>query len=155
MVELKYIDQGGFCVRIVLCTDERLGISFCGRRQSRDKILTRDILSAARGGRLLIKEYSRLLFAEASIDLEENGILVSEDPFSEAKDEDAVLIELSVSEDQLLLANEIVLYNWNRHYPATERVSEAFLEKNFELSDEYHFCGNSHENLTRYTLKHK
>ncbi len=141
-------------MKIIICIDERLGFSFNGRRQSRDRALTRDIVNSANGRRIIIEKHSALLFEEAGIALSENNIIIK-DSYSEVADGDIVFLENFADESFLLLADELVLYSWNRHYPATKKLDRAFLEANFELCESFEFSGNSHEKLTRYTTKRK
>ncbi len=140
---------------LITCIDTRLGLSFLGKRQSRDKLLSADIVNYAKGRRILIGEYSRPLFSEAGTELSENNIKVSENPMSEACDSDIVFLEGGVTEKTLLCASELVLFCWNRHYPSDKRLARSFIDENFTLTNTHEFVGNSHDNLTRYTLKRK
>ena len=47
---------------VFVCLDDNNGMLFCGRRQSRDRVITQDILTQCEGSRLWMDEYSRKLF---------------------------------------------------------------------------------------------
>ena len=140
---------------IITCIDMRLGLSFGGKRQSRDRALTKDAVHLACGRKILISEYSKMLFEEAEIPFAEANIFVSKDPLGDASGDDFVFLEIDVTNDQLVLCDELILYAWNRHYPSSKHLDEQFLRANFELSSEFEFEGNSHEKLTRYATKRK
>ncbi len=140
---------------LILCIDTRLGVSFLGKRQSRDRVLSADIVNSAGGRRILISEYSKLLFDEAKIELSENNIFVTKNPIGDSDEGDLVFLEQKPKREDLLFASELVLYCWGRHYPSDRRLDRGLIDENFELSEEREFVGNSHEKLTRYTLKRK
>ncbi len=140
---------------IIICIDERLGISFGGKRQSKDRVLTRDIVSVARGHRLLIGEYSVSIFKEADISFDENNIFVSDRPEKDAKSEDFLFLERGFYEDIILSASSLIIYSWGRHYPSDVQLKRDCIDDHFELFEEYNFEGKSHKNLTRYTLNRK
>ena len=51
---------------VVLCADDRGGLSFHGRRQSRDRLVYEDLLSQAAGRLLWMEPCSRPLFPQTS-----------------------------------------------------------------------------------------
>lgn len=138
---------------LVITVDEAMGLAFGGKRQSRDRELTRDIWRMADGRRIVAAEYSRLLFEEAQIDV--SGMLFAPDPALAAEATDVVLLELGAAEAELLAADELVIYCWNRRYPATVKLDPELIERHFVKADEREFVGNSHEKLTRVTYKRK
>lgn len=139
---------------VIVCTDERLGLSFRGKRQSRDRALTQDAVKSAGAKRILAAHYSKILFDEAGIDTDGGGVLFFDDPLACAEDGDAVFLEGDF-DSRAMRADEIIIYSWNRHYPADRHLNTAALGECFDLCDTFEFVGNSHEKLTRYTLKHK
>ncbi len=140
---------------VIVCIDEQLGLSFRGKRQSRDRVLTRDAVKLAGERRILAANYSRILFDEAEIDTEKEGIVFTDDPLGTAKDSDVAFVECDLDIREAARADELIVYSWNRHYPSDKKLDTAKLGKLFTLSDTFEFVGNSHDNLTRYTLKRK
>ncbi len=140
---------------LIACIDIRLGLSFLGKRQSRDRVVYADIVRLLGKKRLFIGEYSRALFEDAKISLAENSIYVTKNPLANLNCEDAVFLEACVDNEAVLSADRLILYCWNRHYPSDRRLEKSLIEDNFVLENCFDFAGNSHEKLTRYTLKRK
>lgn len=138
---------------IIVCIDECFGIAFGKKRQSRDRFLTRDAVEFAKNRRIVASPYSRLLFEEAEVDTD--GIYFCDEPMKEAKDGDVIFLELAAPDAEIKKANEIVVYNWNRRYPATVKLNADVLKACFELKETFEFIGNSHEKLTRSLYKRK
>ena len=61
---------------LILCVDDRGGLSFNGRRQSQDRRVREDLLTMAAGGALWMDDYSRRQFTEP----EAAAIRVDRDP---------------------------------------------------------------------------
>ncbi|MBQ9749793.1 MAG: ribonuclease Z [Clostridia bacterium] len=126
-------------MKLILFLDERDGMLFCGRRQSKDRIAREYIANLARGARLYMNEFSAKQFEEGG------ELTVVADPQSEAGNEDFVLIEnlpVSVAE-----VDTVYLFLWNRHYPASVYFDRALLS-GFTLAHTEEFAGSSHEKIT-------
>ncbi len=141
-------------MRLVACIDDGYGIAFGQRRQSRDRALTRDLVALVGEGRILAREYSRALFDEAGFGNDERVVLC-EDPSASAKPHDTVLLEVKITDGDILAAEELVLYFWNRKYPSTAKLSRELISSHFVEVERTEFVGNSHEKLTRCTYKRK
>ena len=131
-------------MKLILFLDERDGMLFCGRRQSKDRIAREYIANLARGARLYMNEFSAKQFEEGG------ELTVVADPQSEAGNEDFVLIEnLPVS---VAGVDTVYLFLWNRHYPADVRFDGDLT--GFTLQSTTQFPGKSHETITKevYTL---
>lgn len=129
---------------VAFCLDERGGLAFLGRRQSRDAALCRDV--TALGARLWVTAYSAPLF-------QERAPLVTNGSFAEAKEGDVCFCEREVPESLLRRARRAVVYEWNRHYPADRFFDCSLSDFGFVLSETEEFCGTSHEKLTRKVYK--
>ena len=114
---------------VFVCVDDGLGMAFNGRRQSRDKAVTEDLLSSC-GGKLSMEEKSRTLFGET---------------VPEAS-EDAFFMEFTCDAALLNKAERLVLYRWNRAYPSDVRF---VMPAGFALESSREFPGSSHEKITR------
>ena len=122
---------------LYICLDDRNGLKFNRRRQSRDAAVLEDIRGDLTGP-LLIEPYSEKLILEAEIPC----VLPPETAghyFAEDVPSDAVLEE----------TRKIVIYRWNRHYPADVRWEPDFAAMGFTLRETTEFPGKSHEKITR------
>lgn len=122
---------------LYICLDDRNGLRFNKRRQSRDAALLEDIRSRITGN-LLIDGFSEKLIAESGIPY----VLMpgtAEDLFWED----------IPTEEMLQSCEKVVIYRWNRHYPADVRWEPDLPERGFVLSETTDFPGKSHEKITR------
>lgn len=122
---------------LYICLDDRNGLKFNKRRQSRDGAVLEDIRDRL-SGKLLIAPYSETLIREAEIPY----VLppeTAEDFFSED----------IPSEEALAQTEKIVIYRWNRHYPSDVRWEPDLDSLGFRLAETGEFPGTSHEKITR------
>ena len=122
---------------LYICLDDRNGLKFNNRRQSRDSAVLEDIRRQLTGS-LLIDSFSEKLIREAGIPY----VLppeTAEDFFAENIPSDEVLEK----------TNKIVIYRWNRHYPADIRWEPDLTAMGFVLQETIEFPGTSHEKITR------
>ena len=122
---------------LYICLDDKNGLRFNRRRQSRDAVLLEDIRSQLTGS-LLVDPFSEKLIREAGIPY----VLppeTAEDFFCEDVPEEALLEQ----------CKKVVLYRWNRHYPADVRWDPDLEERGFSLTETMEFPGKSHEKITR------
>ena len=122
---------------LYICLDDRNGLQFNKRRQSRDAALLEDIRSQLTGA-LLIRPFSEKLIREAGIPC----VL----PPETAED---LFLEDVPPEEVLNLCKKVVLYRWNRHYPADVRWDPDLEARGFRLEETGEFPGKSHEKITR------
>ena len=122
---------------LYICLDDRNGLKFNKRRQSRDAAVLEDIRSQLKGP-LLIGSYSEKLMAEAGIPC----VL----PPETAED---FFAEDVPSEENLARTAKIVIYRWNRLYPADVRWEPDLAAMGFALRETTEFPGRSHEKITR------
>lgn len=188
---------------IIACVDEKNGLMFNHRRQSRDLAVCRDILRECRGKKLYMSVYSARLFEEVrgaeettravgteetmravgteeitravgteettraegseeamkvrgtEENAEKNGteIVLSEEILSLAGDEDICFIEdtaITGFEEQI---REVILYKWNRRYPADRYFTLDLSDETWELLRTEEFKGSSHERITKEVYK--
>lgn len=131
-------------MKIILCIDERRGMMFNHRRQSRDRVLIDDMLAYIKNTPLCISPYSSQLF-EGKKNVHVIKSFANVDSLAYCFIEDADPCAFAEQVD------EIVLYHWNRHYPA-DRYFQMDL-CNFTLTDTVEFVGSSHEKITREVWK--
>lgn len=120
------------------CLDDRGGLLFNGRRLSRDANLLAD-LSAA--GPVTVDAFSEKLLASAGIPFLIAGEQIPSDArfFLENRDPDTLIP----------LADTVVIYRWNRHYPSDVRWEKNPADFGFTLSETSEFPGKSHETITK------
>ncbi len=127
-------------MKLILCVDERMGMAFCGRRQSRDRAVVERIASRTAGQRLWMTEYSAALFPETEY------ICVSAHPMRDAGENDWCLEERENPEAFAECIEQVVVYRWNRHYPSDVRCTLPLEQWRRISMDE--FAGYSHEKIT-------
>lgn len=129
-------------MKLIVCIDENNGMMFNYRRQSRDRILIADLCEQVGSQKLYISAYSEPLFKDIKV-----NYTVSSSPLLDAEDEAYCFIEdlpLSPLFDRV---DEVILYHWNRYYPA-DVYFDASLD-GFTLVDTHEFVGSSHEKITK------
>ena len=121
-------------MKLIVCVDKNNGLSFNHRRQSRDRIVTQDIVRCAP---VRIAPASASLFADYP-----GAVMVSEDFLTAAKPDEWCFAELL----PLPEAPEVLtLYRWDRDYPA-----DAFLPydlSRWTLVSVEELTGYSHERI--------
>lgn len=127
-------------MHLIVCIDERNGMSFQGRRLSKDRLLRRDLLALTEGVPLWMAPYSAGQFEEAA-----PNIRAAEDFLSRAGAGEYCFCELRLPAENI---ESIVLYKWNRHYPS-DRQFPLMLLAGRTLTQVTEFAGSSHEIITR------
>ena len=125
---------------VYFCLDDRGGLLFGGRRQSRDAALLAD-LAAQLPGALTIDPFSEKLIAAAGIPY----VLAGEELPGDAH----FFLENRNPEELLPLAEKAVIYRWNRHYPSDVRWEGTPADFGFSLTETVEFPGKSHERITK------
>lgn len=134
-------------MKLIVCTDLNNGMLFNNRRQSKDKFLIEHIYNLTYENKLWITEFSKSLFEEGKYSIFEISDI------AKINEDDFVFIENyspKILEDNL---NEIILFNWNRNYPA-DLFFDILLD-NWNLESEIEIEGSSHERITRRIYKRK
>lgn len=128
---------------VIVCLDNANGMLFNGRRQSRDAAVVKDICSTVGSGRLLIAPFSEALFSAVGID-----VTVCEDPLAAAQDSDYCFIEnISVAACKETITR-IIVYKWNRDYPA-DFFFDADYMREYRMESSVLFPGTSHDKITK------
>ena len=129
----------------IVCVDDNWGMAFGGRRQSRDREVCARIPADAAGQTLWCSPYSRALFAPLP------GLrLAAEEDFLDR----AGPGELCFVEDRPLLPwlermEGLVLYRWNRRYPADVYLDIRPEPPGWRLVSREEFSGSSHPRITK------
>jgi len=132
-------------MKVIVCVDNNNGMMFNKRRQSRDRILIEDIVNNLVGGNLLIAPYSAPLFAETDLD----AYFISEHILEEADPEDYCFIENKALLPYVERIDELIIYRWNRKYPADTYLDIDPISLGFKLVASTEFAGSSHDQITK------
>lgn len=124
---------------IYFCLDDRGGMLFNNRRLSRDAAVLADIAGDL-SGVLTIEAFSEKLVASACIPYE-----VAEEPGADSR----FFLEARTPEKYLPMAEKLVIYRWNRHYPSDVRWEGNPAGYGFALTETTEFPGKSHETITK------
>lgn len=129
---------------IIACVDEKNGMMFNRRRQSRDSAVCQDILRECRGKKLYMSAYSQALFAKT-----QGTNRISDNFLNQAEESAACFIEdtkITGFEDRI---QTVILYKWNRKYPADLYFPIDLSDGSWELRRTEEFKGSSHERITK------
>ena len=128
-------------MKLILCIDDKNGMAFNHRRQTRDK-KQRQHMYQRIDGPLYVSDYTRKLLVE---DEDHPELLSLED--LDPKDEGAsVFIETENIEKYVRYAKQIMIYRWNRIYLSDLYFDEKNLE-GYRLIGKDTFSGTSHPGI--------
>ena len=128
---------------ICACIDDGRGMSFFGKRVSKDRGQLARLLERSAGAKIYVDAYTYKLFEGLGA---ENVILTSD--FGEAQEGDICFFELEHITEHIQRAEGILLYRWNRSYPSDKKFPFEPSDKGYTLVSSYDFAGSSHEKIT-------
>lgn len=124
---------------ILVCLDDKNGMMFGTRRQSKDSVLRDRILNDCMGKNLYMNSYSYKMFQENT-----NNFSICRDDFLSAAGEgDVCFVE---NDDVTAYADKvekIIVYRWNKVYPSTMKFS--FPDGEWKLVEKNAIAGSSHD----------
>ena len=129
---------------LVICVDDKGGMAFNGRRQSMDKLLRSDLLETVGERPLWVSPYTAKQFDPAPASLR-----VSEDFLDRAEAGEYCFAEFPPLAQVLDRAEGLILYRWNRTYPADQYLDFDPAAAGFRLVSAADFSGSSHKTLTK------
>lgn len=127
-------------MNIIICLDDKNGIQFNKRRQSRDSVLCDRILEITKGSVLWMNAYSSKMFSS-------DKIKVNEAYLSESSRGDFCFVEDNSFLDYSDQFEKVIIYRWNRLYPSDVQVDISFLKSKHRICTT-DFKGRSHEKIT-------
>ena len=127
---------------VILCLDDKNGMMFNNRRQSKDKFVIQDILKLVDGKKLFISSYSESLFQGL-----ESKLIIDNNFLNNAAEEDYCFVENNNLKDLSEKIEKIIVYKWNRIYPSDLKLEITIQDWN--LIGRFEFVGNSHDKITR------
>ena len=129
---------------IIACVDDNNGMLFHQRRQSRDIALYNRILQLTEGKRLLMNEYSAKQFLKE----EHQNVIVQSDFLDIAQGQDYCFVENVDISQYGNDIQKIILYRWNRVYPADYYFQFPINKDIWKLQKVSDIKGNSHDMIT-------
>ncbi len=134
-------------MKVILCLDDRNGMLFNHRRQSRDRAILEKTRKICGGNSIYMNHYSEKMF-------EQFGPVASKEDFLDyAGDDDWCFVEnvsLKKYEEQI---QEILVFRWNREYPADYFLDIPLANEKRTFRGYVEFPGYSHEKLTMEIYK--
>ena len=127
---------------VILCLDDKNGMMFNNRRQSKDKVVIQDILKLINGKKLFINSYSENLFQNS-----ESNLIIDNNFLNNATKEDYCFVEDNSLQGFSKKIEKILVYRWNRMYPSDLKLEIPI--QNWNLADSFELTGNSHDKITR------
>lgn len=128
---------------LVVCVDDRGGMLFAKRRQSQDRVQRDDLLREVNGAKLFMNAYSAKLFGE------DDRITVAEDCLARAGAGEYCFVENLDPVPYAEKLEQIIVYRWNRHYPADVSFGIALEAPAWTKIRTEEFPGSSHEKITK------
>ena len=129
-------------MKVIVCLDEKNGLLFNNRRQSRDKVVLSEILEMSKETTLWIGTYSAVLFSNAV----EHTIKVDDSFLRRATDGEYCFVENMDISPYREKIEMLYVFKWNRHYPCDFWLTLDYSRWN--LIETREFPGSSHEKIT-------
>lgn len=128
---------------LVLCLDDKNGMAFNGRRQSMDAQLRDRMLKQVGQRKLWMSQYSARQFESLT-----EQVIADDDFMSRAGTDEACFVELQDPSACLSRCSKLIVYRWNRVYPADVYCSLGEYADGMILLSKEDFVGSSHERIT-------
>lgn len=129
-------------MNVILCLDNKKGMMFNGRRQSRDRVVRERIARMAAGNVLRMNSYSAGQFREKL-----PNVRVSDSFMEESKAGEYCFVENTPLAPWVDQIEELTVFRWNRSYPADVRL-DLELDGGWKLAKTEDFPGYSHDKIT-------
>ena len=130
-------------MKIIVCLDDKNGMMFGNRRQSRDVAVTEKVISMVMDNKIWMDSYSAKLFADYSEKTQINDMFLEN-----ADDGDFCFVENRSVSQYLDKIDQIIVFRWNRHYPADQHFDVDLNENKWKIVETEDFSGKSHEKIT-------
>lgn len=134
-------------MNVLVCIDKDNGMMFFGKRQSQDIVQREKMLELIGQQKVFMTAYSAKLFDN------DNRIVIDDNYLTNATENDYCFIENG--DYDIDKCSVVVLYKWNRKYPADRYFDVQKLKKDFKLVKKTDFVGNSHEKITEEVYERK
>ena len=128
---------------VVLCVDDRGGVMFHSRRQSQDREVRAKLWTLLGDKTLLVSPYTAKQFSQE----EQKRLQISDECYAQAGADAVCFAEDCLPDLTDPGIHCIILFRWNRVYPADRSFDLAQL-KNWKCTKNEEFAGYSHEKIT-------
>ncbi len=134
---------------VMAAVDNRNGMMFNRRRLSQDRLLREKILEIASGSVLWMDAYSYDQFSDGPTDSPVEGRIVVDEAFLEkAGKGEYCFVEDRPVAPYLNRIERVILFQWNRDYPADQYFDLDMQDADWQLTDLREFPGYSHDVIT-------
>lgn len=123
---------------VAVCVDNQNGLTFFGKRQSRDKEVIKDFMADSKG-KAVISRFSETIFEGVKV-------RIDDDFMKSARKGEYCFVEDTDITPYAKKIEKIIVYCWNRDYPASEYFT---MPDGFVLESSADFKGNSHDKITK------
>ena len=138
---------------VYIAVDDENGMLFNNRRQSQDRIMRENMLQDCVGSNLWVAEYSKKLFLDENGNVTPDNVVVDDDFLAKAGENDHCYVEKADIAPWMEKIDTIVLYKWNRLYPADTYFDTSLLDSNWKKFSLNHFKGSSHDKIFKEVWK--
>ena len=132
-------------ITVAVTVDDKMGIAFGKRRQSRDAKVIEDLLTSVES-KIYITEYSLPLFDEHL-----DRVVVVNDVLADAPDGATCFVEAKEVSEYKSDMDKLIVYRWNRHYPSDKKLDIDPESSDLKMVCETEFAGKSHDKITKNT----
>lgn len=132
---------------LIACVDQKNGMAFSGRRQTKDREVRRRILEEAYPGKIIMSPACAAQFQEDG----QNRILCRTNPMGSAPEGSRCMIETEQASLYADRVEQIILYRWNTVYPA-DVYFDLPLETEWDIISRFVFDGFSHPDIVQETF---
>lgn len=129
-------------MRVIVFLDDKNGMLFNKRRQSRDQAVLEEIQMLCQGKVLWMNEYSFSVYGK----MEGVEIRCRQDFLQKAGTGEYALVETDDLEEISKNIEEILIFRWNRLYPSDKKLELDL--SSWQYTVEKEFSGNSHKKIT-------
>jgi hypothetical protein len=129
-------------MKVIVCIDDNGGMLFNKRRQSRDRKVMEDI--SLMTDKIWIHPFSEKLLTEGEMKFD---YVVDEAFLEQAKEGEYCFVENMALLPVADRIEELVIYHWNRKYPADFKLDLPY--KKWKKQSKEEFAGFSHEKITK------
>lgn len=129
-------------MNIAVCLDDKNGMLFCGRRQSKDRHLRQQLLQLAQPNGLWMNSFSAKQFEDG------DAIRVEEDFLTLSPQGNWCFVENTDVLPYREKIEYIAIYRWNRLYPSDVKFPIEAFSHSWQRISSRTFPGNSHDEIT-------
>lgn len=133
---------------VIVCVDDKMGVLFNSRRQSKDSVLRERVLELSKDTMLWMSPYTQKQFEEN----DQSNICVADNFLVVAENNAFCFCEGTALSPCIDKIDRIILYKWNRVYPSDETFDVDL--SNWSLESSFEFQGSSHEKITEEVYVH-